>query len=270
VVLKDKLERLLYLGPIRASLPRDYQPPKKRNQARWANGLGAWDNLSSEEELREETNAWLYRKERFDTGYRLGWRGFLELDDETYTRMLVAAHNGQLNEAFEPFASRLQRRGRLVLVDESKGLELAPCDLGEGIGQVIPVIAASLVEAVTTPDGNKHQPEMIVVEQPELHIHPRMQVVLGDLFLSQCHDRQFLVETHSEHLMLRLLRRIRETTEGELPPNAPEAQVDDVAVYYVESTQTGVRLRRLSISEDGEFEDQWPGGFFDERFEELY
>ncbi|HEC03693.1 MAG TPA: DUF3696 domain-containing protein [Phycisphaerales bacterium] len=70
--------------------------------------------------------------------------------------------------------------------------------------------------------------------------------------------------------MLRLLRRIRETAEKELPADAPEASVDTVAVYYVEPVDGTVKLTELRVSEDGEFLDSWPQGFFDERFGELY
>ena len=63
---------------------------------------------------------------------------------------------------------------------------------------------------------------ILLIEQPELHVHPAIQVGLGDLFIRRDSDarelvgagKTLLIETHSEHIMLRLLRRIRETTEG--------------------------------------------------------
>jgi predicted ATPase len=100
-----------------------------------------------------------------------------------------------------------------------------------------------------------------------------VQVGLGDLFIdSVSRDggrRTLLVETHSEHLILRLLRRIRETTEKELAENAPSFSEDKLSVLYVESLPDGVRVRRLRVDERGEFKDRWPKGFFAERMEEL-
>lgn len=110
------------------------------------------------------------------------------------------------------------------------------------------------------------------IEQPELHIHPAVQVGLGDLFIKGAkeHGINFLVETHSEHLILRLLRRIRETTENEVPPGAIGIEPADVAVIYVQSTESGVELVPLPIDATGEFTTRWPKGFFDERAEELF
>lgn len=91
-------------------------------------------------------------------------------------------------------------------------------------------------------------------------------------------DRTLLVETHSEHIMLRLLRRIRETTENELPPGAPALHPDEVAVIYVELPQpddvaagaSNVNFTSIRISDEGEFVDRWPKGFFEERVEEVF
>jgi predicted ATPase len=74
---------------------------------------------------------------------------------------------------------------------------------------MIPVITTSLLNTS----------ELIAIEQPELHIHPAVQVGLGDLFAEQIKERDclFLIETHSEHLLLRLLRRVRETPAARRP-----------------------------------------------------
>ena len=81
-------------------------------------------------------------------------------------------------------------------------------------------------------------------------------------------NRTLLIETHSEHLLLRLLRRVRETTEREQTehPLTP----DDLSVIYVQSTPEGVEFTPISVTEDGDFEVLWPEGFFDERVEELF
>jgi predicted ATPase len=98
-------------------------------------------------------------------------------------------------------------------------------------------------------------------------------VGLGDLFIEAATRdgarRTIVVETHSEHLILRILRRIRETTEKELRDGAPAFSADKLSVQYVESGSDGVRIHRLQVDERGEFQDRWPKGFFAERMEEL-
>jgi hypothetical protein len=70
--------------------------------------------------------------------------------------------------------------------------------------------------------------------------------------------------------MLRLLRRIREKHEQELPPGAPKIDPEDISVIYVEKEDAGVKITHLPITEDGDFEKKWPKGFFEERTEELF
>lgn len=97
-----------------------------------------------------------------------------------------------------------------------------------------------------------------------------MQTELGDLLITQSKDRQFLIETHSEHLILRLLRRIRETTEGKLPEGAPSYQPESLRVLHVDSPDGRVVVKPLQVDPTGEFIDRWPHGFFAERAEELF
>ena len=70
--------------------------------------------------------------------------------------------------------------------------------------------------------------------------------------------------------MLRLLRRIREQTEEELPPGILGLTQDDLSVIYMESGPDGVRFQSLRVAPDGDFVDRWPQGFFEERAEELF
>ena len=70
--------------------------------------------------------------------------------------------------------------------------------------------------------------------------------------------------------MLRVLRRIREQKDGDLPPGVIGLNPDDLSVMYVESCLEGTRFRALRVDEEGEFLDQWPHGFFEERGEELF
>lgn len=151
------------------------------------------------------------------------------------------------------------------LRDKRWGIYLDFVDVGVGMSQLVPVIVA----AVHDDFG------LVKIEQPELHLHPAAQVELGDLFIESARkhegmERVFLIETHSEHLILRLLRRIRETAESELPPDIVGLKADDLSVIYVEPVRDKIRIKRMRIDEAGEFRDRWPNGFFGERAEELF
>jgi predicted ATPase len=141
----------------------------------------------------------------------------------------------------------------LELRNVKTGLELSPTDVGVGYSQVLPLITQSVLS----------RDSLICVEQPELHLHPAMQARLADVFIGQAlsgHNVQFLIETHSESLMLRILRRVR---EGSIP-------TDLVRVLYVDQTTSGEsKIVELPILPSGDFEIPWPNGFFDERLEEY-
>ena len=82
----------------------------------------------------------------------------------------------------------------------------------------------------------------------------------GDRFKSE--NGAILLETHSEHIMLRLLRRIEETNDNSL--NRPDfiLKSDEVSVAYIEPLEDGVRVSQLPIDETGEFTKEWPKWFF--------
>jgi predicted ATPase len=139
----------------------------------------------------------------------------------------------------------------ISLRDVRTGTLVAPSDVGFGIGQLLPVLVEGLLDGSQT----------IAVEQPEIHLHPRLQAHLADFFIeSSRSDRQWIIETHSEALILRLQRRIR---EGKL--NASE-----VCVLFVEHGKAGSTISELRLDNRGQFVDEWPGGFFEESYEEVF
>lgn len=151
-----------------------------------------------------------------------------------------------------------------LFLRDTKGRKHQFEDVGSGIGYLLPVLCA-----VYGVDGHV---STCFVQQPELHIHPALQAAMGDVFIEGSNeDRQMLVETHSEHLLLRILKRIRQTHSR--VDVAPELKIsaDDVSVLYFNPSPDGTTsVKRLRITEDGEFMDRWPRGFFAERDQELF
>ena len=104
--------------------------------------------------------------------------------------------------------------------------------------------------------------QIISIEQPEVHVHPKLQADIGDLLaaaIKKSNPNQFIVETHSEHLILRLQRLVRKQ----------QIKPEDVSVIYVSRGPEGAKAERLHLDEDGDFIDEWPNGFFAERLNEL-
>jgi predicted ATPase len=132
-----------------------------------------------------------------------------------------------------------------------KEIQMSLKDVGYGLPQILPVIAGCVARRAST----------LLIEQPELHIHPRLQAELGDLFAEAVkqYKHQLIVETHSEHLMLRIQKLIR---KNELKP-------EDVSVLYVSRGQNGSAVQRLRLNKRGMFIDPWPEGFFPERLDEI-
>lgn len=270
-IVRDYLNAMTYIGPLREIPGRRYRPRRSPDESRWAQGLAAWDLLYSDTagKLLEEVNAWLGGEERLKTGYRLEKFQFREVPvpsrfHQLFDRGLSEDDLGELQELY----ATLGGRSEIALRDFEKGIIVAPSDVGVGISQMIPVIVSCL----------RNQQGILAIEQPELHVHPAIQVGLGDLFIHAVQPSEsvigagktLLVETHSEHIMLRLLRRIREVTENEVPPGVIGLSPNDLSVIYVESCDDGVRFRPLRVDREGEFIDRWPKGFFEERAEELF
>ena len=112
-----------------------------------------------------------------------------------------------------------------------------------------------------------------MIEQPELHLHPALQAELGDVFIESAlgeNKNTFLIETHSEHLILRLLRRVRETSVGEITDAKLALRPEDISVLFVRPGKDGSEVLNLPVTADGDFACPWPGGFFAERAQELF
>jgi predicted ATPase len=120
-------------------------------------------------------------------------------------------------------------------------------DVGYGASQILPVLLGGY---------GLMRDSLFMVEQPELHIHPKAQAELGEFFCSLVERGvQSIVETHSEHLILRIQQKVG---SGELNP-------EDVAVSYINPTAQGKEIVDLPMNRDGLFTKPWPGGFFEER-----
>jgi predicted ATPase len=242
------LQKIIHIGPLREFPGRAYSFSGNAGADVGKSGKYMPDILFKRPDIVESVNHWF---SKFEMGY--------ELKVERFKRNLYA----------------------LNLIDKKNGCEVSPTDVGFGISQLLPIIVQGILPEYIYP-GYK----IICIEQPEIHLHPRLQAELGSFFANCINERiplkekgsddadingnQFIIETHSEHLILRLLRLIRNTTNGELEEGEKPLRPEDVAVIYAKPTEHGTVMMELRISEDGDFIDKWPDGFFTEREKELF
>jgi hypothetical protein len=225
-IFREFIESIVYLGPLRESPERHYIFSGNPTEQVGKTGKMVPDILFKNRELVQRLNEKL---ETFGVGY-------------TIEVSSVSAETLALHDAYA-----------LSLTDKLTGVTTSILDVGFGISQLLPVIVQSLLAHDKT----------LLIEQPEIHLHPRLQAELGSLFaetIKPPYNNRFLVETHSEHILLRIQKLIRQKM---LKP-------EDISVVYVDHTPEASKCIPLRIDADGDFIDQWPGGFFEDAYQEIF
>ena len=140
-----------------------------------------------------------------------------------------------------------------LLLDGSEHPATNFADVGFGFSQLLPL----LVQGLTASRSN-----LLITEQPEIHLNPRLQSRLADFFLTvNKRGSSVLIETHSEHLVLALRRLV---AEGRI-------EAADVAIYYVEAGVGESTVRPVPLQENGHINKlDWPSGFFEDVLRESF
>ena len=235
------LDSLSYLGPLRNHPQRIYQ---------WSG-----DTPASVGQMGEQTIAAILAAEgdgrQLNRGPRRAKQGFAEF---------IAAWLKDLG-VIHDFTVRPVAEGRkeyeVLIRTGPKAPEVKITDVGFGVSQVLP----ALVQAFYCPPHST-----VWMEQPEIHLHPQVQAELADVFISAIQARedgrerhvQLIVESHSEHFLNRLQRRV---AEGVLSP-------DDVAVYFCRRAPTATELEPLRLNMFGDIEN-WPPHFFGDEMADI-
>nr|WP_244638362.1 DUF3696 domain-containing protein [Agrobacterium fabrum] len=218
LAIRRELEDITYLGPLRRKPERDYPWNKTKPGSLESDGKGAVDALFASAMLRNS------EQNQIVSGVS-HWLSAMKIADRIEVRQ-----NG--------------RSSRYELVVHKGNVACNLRDVGIGVSQVLPV----LVVAQFAPPGST-----IILEEPEIHLHPLAQAFLADMFVKVSRERnvQFIVETHSEHIFRRMqtLMAKQETTP------------DGCAMYFVEKSRGAARLRTLALDSFGRVTN-WPEGFF--------
>jgi predicted ATPase len=159
------------------------------------------------------------------------------------------------------FAVKSVARGRkefeVLLRVQEWSPEVKITDVGFGVSQVLPALVQAFYCAPHS---------TVWMEQPEIHLHPQVQSDLADVFISAVKayengvekKAQLIIESHSEHFLTRLQRRV---AEGQIDPG-------DVAIYFCKTTENGAVLDPLDLDLFGEIEN-WPTNFFGDQLTDM-
>jgi energy-coupling factor transporter ATP-binding protein EcfA2 len=185
------------------------------------------------------------------------------LADRTLALLSILAYNPEIEARVSEWMNgllnvnlkhRLIPRKRVAIIVEPSGKRRSESlfvNEGTGVSQ-LPFI---LVPIALCPSG-----ETVMISEPEAHLHPRAQSEIARLFtrVALKEEKQFLIETHSEHVLNALLQAI---AKGQL-------KKEDLAIYYFEAKAGEVSVRLLNIDDYGRVEGGLPG-FFDQSLDEL-
>jgi len=253
----------------------DVREPFEEKQGDIYLGADYWNKLKSlvlRDELGfdsymgevERINKWLCGKEYLNSGYELSaeFKFLVSLSD-----LKDSATLGSKSHLLEITEKNSLDYSRLMLKDARTGRLVAFSDVGTGISQVMPILYHMARSGLFG--------SAIYVQQPELHLHPKLQASMAQIFIESFitndKSKNIIIETHSELIILRMLKVIRKNyaTENLLKDRALLAE--DVNVIFAVKDDGGVTTyQNLRISKDGDFLDKWPEGFFEERDQELF
>lgn len=163
---------------------------------------------------------------------------------------------------FQPvefYADQVKFLGSLksqIIIDTKTDTPVTFADVGVGLSQVLPILQAMQTRR------KKPVPTTLLIEQPELHLHPAMQANLADLFVKAVsgHTKlQIVAETHSESMLLRIQKRLR---EGKLKPT-------DVQILYVDGGELENKVSEVYLDAEDEFSLTLPLSFSALRLKDL-
>lgn len=224
-----------YLGPLREYPKREYT---------WAGSQPA-DMGRRGEKVVDALLASRERKEKISRGK--GKKGFtVEEFVASWLKELKLIHSFSVEPIKE--GSNLYQ----VWVQKSPtSARVLITDVGFGVSQILPVLTLCYY----VPEGST-----VLMEQPEIHLHPSVQAGLADVFIDAIKTRkiQIILESHSEHLLKRLQRRIAEE----------KLSSEEAALYFCDMTAGVSTLKQLNLDLFGNITN-WPDGFFGDEFGEM-
>ncbi len=233
--LKELFDRVRYIGPVRIQPQRHYHWEGTHPESIGQRGEEMISALLSARIDRQTTP---YEGKNVPIEERISaWLREMEL---AYS-FLIERTGANVDRDYDVFIQKTADSAKVNLPD-----------MGYGLSQFLPV----LVLCYYAPVGST-----LILEQPGIHLHPKVQSELADLLIEVVNERnlQILVESHSEHLLNRLQRRIAEE----------KISVDKTALYFCRNDEGVSNIERLKMDEFGNISN-WPENFFGNEMGELF
>lgn len=239
--LSNLVSKTDYLGPLRTAPERTYLFSGERSKRIGVGGENMTSILATKDTRRPKD------RDEDSAGSSIGGRvnAWLQKAEMAHSASVAAISDRHFEIRVRNFFTR-----------EDQNI----ADVGYGHSQVIPFLAG----------GYSLGPGSVyIAEQPELHLHPRAQSELGDYLLELYESKtQVFIETHSEHLILRLQQHVA----------ARSISTDDIRIFYISNDVTagaGVdassadrEIIPIDLDSQGQFSRPWPKGFFPEKLDE--
>lgn len=168
----------------------------------------------------------------------------------------------QINKDFQELLSkeiivkRLDELTKIRIKETNSPREESISDVGFGISQILPILTQMNI---------LNSGQRLILEQPELHLHPETQTKLASILLgSKGAPRSYLIETHSEHLIRGLQLAVHRSGKNEIDSSLTSKDVD---ILYIAENEVGEAIaKRLRLNDEGDLIDKWPAGFFDQAY----
>lgn len=229
--LEDTLINTNYLGPLREAPKRYYEARQSTGRDFDKHGSLAIEKLYNDQ-IGDSSLIGMVNKYFKELGlkYTIGVRTIGRNDSENLDMQSLYA---------------------VRLIENDSNCDVNIANVGFGISQILPIIVQSVASTNS----------IILIEQPELHIHPKLQTKLGQLFADCIQaplNNHFVIETHSEHILRRIQKLIRHKV----------IRHNDVSLIFVDRDQYGSKCLNLRLSQNGNLLDRFPQGFFDEDYKE--
>jgi len=184
------------------------------------------------------------------------WNNLTEFFDENnnsikFSKLFDQWTERILGKSYRVRSKKIDKNRYKIVVEEPEyNMELSLNQVGFGISQILPILTLIL----TSSKG-----DIILIENPEIHLHPKLQADLVDLFIFALkNNRKIILETHSEHIVNRARLRLKENNE----------LLEKVNIYFFEKEEEIVRYQEVEVDKEGKI-NYWPKNFFDQSYYDL-
>ena len=235
IILKEVYSRYTYLGPLRGEPEREYIYRDEVVEIGNKGENAAFLYLSEQNKSIENHVFYNKIKDDFEKTNQLSLKDAL---NKWFDLMNIDNFEGEIINKIIYLSINASK------YDETK---VGIADVGFGVSQIFPIILEGL---------RMNKRNTLLLEQPEIHLHPNLQMQMADFFIALAlSDKNVIAETHSDHIVNRLVRRIVE--------DETQGLKDKIGIYFIKPSENGSVYEEINI-DDAKGITNWPTDFFDQ------